>query len=194
MTASFFCPHKPRLWSQVGRCDYRYKFLQTTWTEAPQHFLKTRVVLMLIIPVISSSYLPQHRHHRNPLMKPLKSPWYNSMICGWTSSKFLILSHRLIRVNILLIKSYDMIILQIYINFTLKCYYNQILLHLIFRTWQRGFHEGLKLFGWKILQHQGSLEPSTCPWQPNWKSHVMKQIFGRSPVTRTLKGNEKQFK
>ena len=140
MTASFFCPHKPRLWSQVGRCDYRYKILQTTWTEAPQHFLKTRVVLMLIIPVISSSYLPQHRHHRNPLMKPLKSPWYNSMICGWTLSKFLILSHCFIRVNILLIKSYDMIILQIYINFTLKCYYNHI-----FGTWQRGFHEGLKL-------------------------------------------------
>ena len=110
VTASGFCPHRPRLWSQVCRCDYKCKILQTTQTEAPQHFLKTRDVLMLII--MSSSYLLQHRHHRNPLIKPLKSPWNNSMICGWTSSKFLILLQCFIWVNVLLTKSYDNITLQ----------------------------------------------------------------------------------
>ena len=79
------------------------RFLQTTRTEQPQHFLKTRAVLMLII--MSNSYLPQHRHHRNPLIKPLKSPWHNSMICGWTSSQFLILLQCFIWVNILLTRS-----------------------------------------------------------------------------------------
>ena len=110
VTASGFCPHRPRLWSQVYRCDYKYKIIQTTLTEAPKYFLKTRVVLMLII--MSSSYLCQYWHHRSPLIKPLKSPWHNSMICGWTSSKFLILLQCFIWVNTLLTKSYDNTILQ----------------------------------------------------------------------------------
>ena len=32
------------------------------------------------------------------------------------------------------------------------------------------------------------------PWQPNWKSHVMKQMYGRTLVTQTLKGDKKQLK
>ena len=30
-------------------------------------------------------------------------------------------------------------------------------------------------------------------WQPKWKSHMMKQIFCRTLVVQTLRGNKKQF-
>ena len=77
------CPHRPRLWSQVYRCDYSLNYPNRSTLTLPWDILMLRKM--------SSSYPCQHQHHRNPFIKPFKSPWLSWMICIWTSTKSLIL-------------------------------------------------------------------------------------------------------